>query len=476
MAIGSSLLLATALLATGCGDKDRPAPPPPPPVQAGDSWKLPGTPALKIVQVAPDQLVVLAEKHVYDEEDGHFYYVHDHVRHVFLLERGEEPRDLPVTLGASVEKSMVTDIAAGPNEHSVWVSSIHWNTAEKRLEPTQHLISDLGGERHEQTLPLEAAAFTGIDSSSECDQPFCQYIPEFDTLDVLRIASRDSTVGLVARNGAGTLYAESYAFEQGALVRTWRTALSIPLVAMRMGMTGGTYDVMGQLVNQYKVFAAFDRDGTLYAASSAIDAELQKLALTIPGPSLPDDLKPISYALVSGVTPGGMITSRQVVPMGGPLESLLTSLFTRDDRIFVTGLARDWRPEKQGESHLIVAELGGARQKIDVAKASGAALTLGLDGENRLVVGGSWSWTQNPAGVSIGGGDRFLSILSDVADPWDPPNLLAKGQRRSEARSILFPTLGVVCVAGMDNGPDTHAADGDISLIEGDGFVECLEI
>jgi hypothetical protein len=442
-------------------------------IAAGDSWQLRGTPVVKLVQVAPDCLVALAEKIAYVEAEGDYGYAFDHPRQVHLLCRRQAPVPIDFPAWAPTDDFLLTDVAPGPQDGSVWVAAMRWDAQSLQLQPSLHLVDGLPGTPGLTSFPLGAATFD-LDTKAPNDASLGYKPAMGDTLDVLRIASTRQGVGLVSRNASGTPYAERWDFDEGRLKRTYQIPLSRPIAGIRIIMAGGTYDVMGWLSSRFRVHAQMDGNGTLYAGLSSSGYELEAFAheAALPGPPLAGEINgALLYAFVQALAPDGAVTSRWSTPLGGPADSLFLAMAAQGGRVVVGGSARDLT--RNGESDLLVGDVGQPARTIDVKQASGAVQMLALAAET-LYVGGSWSWTQNPEGLSIAGGDRFLFAMSDTTPLTDPGNLLGPGTRRSEARTACLPCPEVVCIGGMTDGPDTHAADGDIALLQADGFVDCL--
>lgn len=331
------------------------------------------------------------------------------------------------------------------------------------------------------SILLPPAQFAADESAP--DDSLRRSLPNGNTLDVLRIVGRGAFLGVVGRNAAGTAYAERYTYAEGRLQRDASVALTHPSRWMQLGMNGGTYDTFGWLGNRYRVHAALADSGMLYAALvvgypdlSGVDALFgSHLAESSFDFDRVSEIEALIFAVdeKGGAAP---VEARKIsnFEVGGLLLSMLVS----GERCLYGGLTRGVGPPV-GKSEPTLFEVGGAPRPLTSTHASTAFQALAADEAGRLWVGGSWGWGQNPSGLSIGGGERFVSLLpSDgdggVGEAWSESNILSPGQRRSEARTILLPSRAVICIGGMDNGPDTHAADLDASLVSGDGFVDCL--
>lgn len=441
----------------------------------GQSWSIDGAAVVKTVAVGPNTLLALCESHVAAVEDEQVSYVLDHPRELYILQPENEPRR--VLLDPSpLPDTMITDIAKGPEDDTAWV-------VQSRFIPPDGLDHTLRLFRNISTAPAveysttSNGTFPDLDVLAGDEITASNYSPRWDTIDVSRIASQANQVGLVARNAKGTLYAERYRESNNKWSPSVQVPLSRPGIVLRIRMTGGSYDVMGQLVNRYKVHAAFQDDGTLLAGSSVLLEELQQAhELFQDDLQLPDEsASPRSiWAFVVGIDSVGNRLRPQTVPLGERI--LFQSLIAPNDQIYISGLVRDYDNDKQGDSHLQLIDLGKWETTIDVKPASGAAQALAYSPYVGLIVGGSWNWEQNPTGLSISGGENFIGVFDQqtntLIDTFDMP-VYAK---RSETRSLTIVDETILCAGGMKAGPGTHTADNDLAKVKGDGFVLCVSI
>lgn len=449
------------------------------PIAAGDSWRIPGLPVEKLLSTAPGELVALVEHHVVSRLGTRAGYVIDHPRRGLVLRHGTTtPEELQ---GAVREGELLTDLAAGPEFGSVWVAAVRWNAESKEIERRVALFVDSPAEpgvapmQEKVSMQLPPAHFA-VDESATSD-PLLRYHGG-NTLDVLRIVGRGAFLGVVGRNAAGTAYAERYTYIEGRLQRDTSVALTHPSLWIQTAMTGGTYDVLGWLGNRYRVHAALADSGTLYAALVVRYSDLSGVDALfgshLGGSSFDLEKDSEIDALILAVDEKGgaaPVEARRISNF--EMGSLLLPMLVSGERCLYGGLSRGVGPPA-GRSEPTLFEVGGTPYTLTSTHGSTAFQALAIDEAGRIWAGGSWGWSQNPSGLSIGGGERFVSRLPSGGEVWSEGNILLPGQRRSEARALLLPSRPVICVGGMDNGPDTHAADLDPSLVSGDGFVDCL--
>lgn len=446
---------------------------------AGDRWSVPGLPVVKLLSSAPGEIAALVEQHIVSDAGARIGYVLEHPRRVVVLRHGSAtPEEVR---GAWGDDDLLTDIAAGPASGSLWIASVRWNPETKEIERRMALFADSSREsvdapmREVASIALDPARFPEVDGMAANLSGLVSYLPAYgDPIDVLRIASRGALIGLVGRNTAGTAYAERYTYIDGRLRRDASVALTQPSRKIHVGMTGGTYDVLGWLGNRYRVHAALADSGTLYAGVVVGYPELlevDELLGSSLGATVDLDRMSQLFALILTVDEAGVTAPVEARLISeGIMEALLLDVVVKGERCLYGGLTR----ELDGRSNPTLFEARAAPQAMSTTHASAALQAIAVDEGGRIWAGGSWGWNQNPAGLSIGGGERFASLLPAAGEVWDEGNVLSPGRRRSEARAILLPRPGVICIGGMDNGPDTHAADGDASLVSGDGFVDCL--
>jgi hypothetical protein len=95
--------------------------------------------------------------------------------------------------------------------------------------------------------------------------------------------------------------------------------------------------------------------------------------------------------------------------------------------------------------------------------------------DGRLLAAGSTGYVQNPSGASISEEARPLLLVlgsdGSLRDKLD----VAAGPRHNQMRSVT-PYGGSWLAAGMENGPGTHSADADLSLLRADGYVRSVRL
>jgi hypothetical protein len=113
---------------------------------------------------------------------------------------------------------------------------------------------------------------------------------------------------------------------------------------------------------------------------------------------------------------------------------------------------------------------------FDALSFDGVALALAqsaaFDERDRLFIGGSEGWAQNPVGVSVGGEGRpFVLRWSGRAS--EPVERLSAPMTRGHAELRALAVLGdALWLGGIENGPTTHSFDANREALRGDGWLQ----
>jgi hypothetical protein len=94
--------------------------------------------------------------------------------------------------------------------------------------------------------------------------------------------------------------------------------------------------------------------------------------------------------------------------------------------------------------------------------------------DGRLLAAGSTGYFQNSNGASISEDARPLLAVLEADGRLRERLNVAAGLRHNQVRS-LAPWSNGWLAAGMENGPGTHSADADASLLRADGWVRSVK-
>jgi|GEM_PF-5859142 hypothetical protein len=441
---------------------------------------LKGKAIVKIQDMSSGKLAVLAETLKHQVYAGAAAYVHDHARSVYL-KQGLQWQEIALPSSLS-QDSFVTDIASVRDGQHLLISAVKID----KDNALRHVLLVVAVKASTeplivQSLETELATFPELEGPADKLPPAVRYLPH-DTLNVGSLALDKDRVTLAARNSQGSLYVDTFRWQQGRLESQGRLAISPPVVAIRVGMTGGSYDVMGQLISKYRVHSKFLPDGRLVIASSefgrasTLAAKFGQEAIA----NIPENA--VGYfAMLSTLSADGRSLLHRQLKFWGSGEDPIHGLVVHGAQdAFIFGSDRDYADDQAGRASLALSVSTSSDPQIfTLGEASASAHTALCPERKTCVVAGSWRWTQNPEGLSISGGDAYLGFAAadfsslDVQEPlW--PDILGSG--RSEVRDLQLVDGQWVCAAGMMHGPDTHMGDGDVQRIVADGFIRCLPL
>ncbi len=162
--------------------------------------------------------------------------------------------------------------------------------------------------------------------------------------------------------------------------------------------------------------------------------------------------------------------------VGTAEEDGLYGLRATEDAAIVTGRTEHWNEAGTGFDALY-ARVDGATGSVEVHELDVEAGDLAFDAvpldDGAWLVAGVSGYTQNPNGASISETSRaFARVVSAQGE--STPLVTPNGKRHNEARVLLQRSDGVWSVAGMVDGPGTHSADSDSSLLTASGFIGAL--
>jgi hypothetical protein len=299
------------------------------------------------------------------------------------------------------------------------------------------------------------------------------------THDTGRIAAFGESVVLAARNRRFSVVAYRYAWqpESETFERNWRVLVEPAVELWPVGLTGGTYDTFRQVESQFSVHLAVDPQGLAYVGINHprfADGTLEELHQALFGESFANDPDFLD-AYVTRISASGVRLGTSLVST--PQDDSLYGLRADATGAFALGRNETWNEQGTGHDALIARidrETGAVGVRIlDVQRGDIAFDAVGLE-DGRVVVVGASNYDQNPHGASISETcDAFAQVLSAVgSEPLDlgEPGL-PNGPRHSEARVIFRTPAGALWIGGMLDGPGTHSADADPSLLRASGFL-----
>lgn len=296
---------------------------------------------------------------------------------------------------------------------------------------------------------------------------------ETKTHDAGSIAALGEDAIAAVRTARHSVVAYRFAFAGGTFERRYRT-LAIPAYPIgAIGLTGGTYDTFGAVDSQFFVHLAISPEGTTYVGVRHPELSADRLVKAIKdvfGEVLATD-PDWTDSYVVRLLPDGTRLGTSVVGTDRPDE--MFALRAAPGAVWVLGRNELWNDQGTGFDafigHVDGATGAATARALDVNLSDISFDLAPLPGGDVVVVGAS-GYSQNPHGASISEGSaafarRMSSDGSAVAVP------LPSGPRHNEARFIVPLPSGRLLVGGMLDGPGTHSADGNVSVLTAKGFV-----
>jgi hypothetical protein len=292
--------------------------------------------------------------------------------------------------------------------------------------------------------------------------------------DAARLAPLGESLAVVLRTGRNAIVAHRLDLDaNGAYQRAWRTLVEPGASIFGIGLTGGSFDVFGQLQNQLRIYVHVDADTPATLAVGVVNAPFLNFTLRAHAEYFSEPIAASTGILLTRVasdngrrlgstvidthdraelhgvraTPGGFALVGRVlseVRSDGVGWNAFTALVGHDGTL--------------GSYNLVDVDRGDVLFDV-AALPSGKYLALGTTG-----------YVQNPSGESISEAAQPLLVLLN-SDGSLAQNLGYIGGARHNQLTTIASLNGRWLLGGMINGPGTHSGDADRKLIVADGFL-----
>ncbi len=322
------------------------------------------------------------------------------------------------------------------------------------------------------TLADERRAWNGDEPPT---RPLCAGRAE----ESVRLAAdgEDLALSLTTQWSSSLLY--RYRFAGGRFSRGARAVIA-PATPLPVFIPDtASYDVFDAVTHPWSTHVCVDRTGRAYVAIwvdrgrlAAINAAGgTQLALLRRDPNLverPSDI------LLSRVDRDGLRSMALVVGTHD-VDDEPYAIACGRERVAVVGRHRREPGRDNTELHAFAAVVRPEEGAFDALSFDGDALAIAqsaaFDERDRLVIGGSEGWVQNPVGVSVGGAGRpFVLRWSGRAET--PPERLVAPRLRGHAELRALAVRGdALWLGGIEDGPTTHSFDANREALRGDGWL-----
>ena len=375
------------------------------------------------------------------------------------------------------------------DRHSVQVYTppAGWSVVDFALHPSGDISAILTTAREVRIVRLDSKG------SIRSDQPFLDPDAPTDPFfnyaggvkddtslqpafmhDAARLAPLGESLAVVLRTGRNAIVA--YRLDpdaDGAYQRSWRTLVEPGASIFGIGLTGGSFDVFGQLENHIRICVDVDRETPATLAIGVVNAQEFNFTFRAHSDYFGEPIAATAGVLLTRVaTDNGRRLGSTVIdthdraelhgvratPAGFALVGRVLSEVRSDGSGWNAFTALVGRDGTLGSYNLVDVDRGDIL--FDIAPLpSGRYLALGTTG-----------YVQNPSGESISEAAQPLLVVLNT-DGSLAQNLGYVGGARHNQLTTIAALESSWLLGGMVNGPGTHSGDNDRQLIVADGFL-----
>jgi len=291
------------------------------------------------------------------------------------------------------------------------------------------------------------------------------------TRDAVRVAPFGEDLVIAYRTGRNAIVAQLLGDTAGAYFkRRWRAIVEPggPIYSVRL--TSGRFDPFGSLDNRWHLLLDVDPEGQSAIAVQLGGTELTKGHTEYFGEPLDPAL--VNGAIVTVLDANGHRLN--ATPVDTKFDSETFAVRWADDSILVAGRMLTAVRNDGGGWDAFLARVSPGKpaiqlQALDFDRGDVIFDVAPLDG-GRIAIAGSTGYVQNPSGASVSeSAEPLLAVLP--AGPGPAQRLpLPVGPRQNQVRTMA-PWLQGWVIGGLQNGPGTHSADSDPTLLTCDGFL-----
>ena len=396
-------------------------------------------------------------------------------RPVHIRERQGHPDRRVVFLDAHWKEEAHFEPAAGRELLDVAVHTSGEVTALEASDDGYYLVRlSPNGERLRETLLVDDAIYTDPPKMNPGES---RSRIETSTHDTGRVVASTEGVLVATRTGRHSVVAYAVAFDPAVGYTTSWRSLVVPAHSIwPVGLTGGSYDTFGQLDAHFAVHLARDAAGIVYVGVQHARADSGALVHALEsvfGESIAADPDFLD-TFVTRISHQGTRLGLSVV--GTAEDDQLYGLRAGESGAIAVGRSELWNEQGTGFEALVGhvdADGHVTIDRFDVDR-SDIAFDATRTRSGAVVVVGASGYSQNPHGASIS--EESAPFGRARVDGGASGKLtLPSGPRHGEARFVLPIDGGRLLVGGMLDGPGTHSADGDPSLLRARGFLTVVD-
>jgi hypothetical protein len=296
------------------------------------------------------------------------------------------------------------------------------------------------------------------------------------TRDAVHLAPFGEDLLIAYRTGRNAVVAQLLGYIGGAdFERRWRTIVEpgVPIYMVRL--TSGTFDPFGSLDNQWQLVLDVDAQGRSAIAVSLGRTELPKGHGEYFGEPLDPAL--VNGAIVTVLDENGHRLG--ATPVDTSVLSEVHAVRWAGDSIVVAGRMRSAvRDDGSGWDGFVARVSPGnpaaQLQALDFDRGDVILDVAALD-DGSIAIAGSTAYVQNPTGGSISESAEPLLAMLPAKRGTVQRLPLPAGLRQNQVRTVAAWLHGWV-IGGLQNGPGTHSADSDPTLLTCDGFLKAQDL
>jgi hypothetical protein len=290
--------------------------------------------------------------------------------------------------------------------------------------------------------------------------------------DAARLAPLGEALLLALRTGRNAVVAYRLDPEvDGSYRQAWRTLVEPGASILLEGITGGTFDVFGQLQNHLRLFIDVNAQDIL--AIGLVEAPMSNFTFQAHADYFKEPIAATNGVLLTRVaTQDGQRLGSTVVDTKQRAE--LHGLRASSHGFALVGrVLSEVRPDGTGwDAFVASVEQDGSLDSyntVDVDRGD-VLLDIAQLASGRYLALGTTGYVQNPTGASISESAQPLLVVL-APDGSLAQNLgFPAGPRHNQLTTVVRSDEGWL-LGGMVNGPGTHSGDADRSLLVADGFL-----
>ena len=296
---------------------------------------------------------------------------------------------------------------------------------------------------------------------SDPNDPTVRLILSYDRARVVAVGE---DLYLAARWAGNPVYAYHFTFGADGFRPEWATRVEPEAWLGVIGIIGGGFDNFHQGDNAIFVYLDVDGAGNAYVVAPSTETVLPNHDAAF-GENLSAGADPAHFdfgtAILTKIDAGGSRVYASLLGTPGRGKSLL-NMRAGNDSVFLVGRVKTGDAPDGWDAWMLSANAGtGAvsfERTIDVEHGDMFWDVVALPGP-QLVAVGSTNYSQNPSGLSVSDERDALAVVLDPAGGIVERLAMPHGDagRGNEAISVQVAADGRLVIAGMLDGPGTHA-------------------